>query len=181
MKHVPTSLKLFGLLSLITGIVYPVFVTLTAGLIWKTQSEGQIEPYGSPLIGQEFKSAQHFHSRPSAVSYGPLPSGGTNFGPTSTSLKIQMADRATNGAALDLLTASASGLDPHISPDSARQQIERVAEARRLNETQRAELGALVERNVEQPTFDLLGEPRVNMLLLNIAIDERFGKTGDGP
>lgn len=181
MKHVLTSLKIFGLLSLITGIVYPVVVTLAAGFIWKTQSEGQIERYGSPLIGQEFKSAEHFHSRPSAVAYNPLPSGGTNLGPTSTSLKIQMAERAATGAALDLLTASASGLDPHISPDSARQQIERVAEARRLNENQRVELDALVERAIEPPTFDLLGEPRVNVLLLNMATDERFGKNGNGP
>jgi K+-transporting ATPase ATPase C chain len=181
MKTLVAALKAFTVLSLLTGIAYPVFVTLTASLIWRKQSEGQIERYGSPLVGQEFKSAEHFHSRPSAIGYNPLPSGGTNLGPISAALKEQIAERTRTGAALDLLTTSASGLDPHISPDSARQQTERVAEARRLNENQRVELGTLIEQAVEQPTFDLLGEPRINVLLLNIATDERFGKTSHGP
>lgn len=181
MKHLAASLKVFAILSLITGLLYPVLIAFVAGLVWKPQSEGQIGRYGSPLVGQEFKSAERFHSRPSAISYNPLPSGGTNLGPTSATLKTQMAERAAAGAALDLLTASASGLDPHISPDSARRQLERVAEARRLNENQRVELSALIERAIEPPTFDLLGEPRVNVLLLNIATDAHFGKTGHGP
>jgi K+-transporting ATPase ATPase C chain len=137
---------------------------------------------GSELIGQANADDGYFWPRPSAVNYSPLPSGGSNLGPTSSALQASVAEHAAGlraahhlpaSAALpsDLLFASGSGLDPHISPEAARLQIDRVAQARQFTAAQRAQLAALVERSIEPPQFGLLGQPRVNVLKLNLALD----------
>ncbi len=140
---------------------------------------------GSALIGQGFTGAKYFHSRPSAAGngYDATSSGGSNLGPTSQKLRDSIAQniadyRNQNELAsdapvpADAVTASASGLDPHISPESARLQIERIAKARGFNAEQKLCLAALVEQFIEPPQLGLLGEPRVNILLLNRAVDE---------
>jgi potassium-transporting ATPase KdpC subunit len=140
---------------------------------------------GSALIGQGFTGAKYFHSRPSAAGngYDATSSGGSNLGPTSQKLRDSIAQniadyRMQNGLATnapvpaDAVTASASGLDPHISPESARLQIERVAKARGFNARQKQSLAALVEQFIEPPQLGILGESRVNILLLNRAVDE---------
>jgi K+-transporting ATPase ATPase C chain len=172
-------------LTVITGLLYPLFVTGVAQVVFASQANGSLidhngELVGSALIGQANQDPRYFWPRPSAVGYDPLPSGATNWGPTSAELAAAVAGRA---AAIrqahhlapaapipnDLLFASASGLDPHISPAAARLQIERVAAARHLDPTQVADL---VRQFTEDPQLGILGQPRVNVLLLNLALDE---------
>jgi K+-transporting ATPase ATPase C chain len=180
--------RLLLILTVITGILYPVTITLIANVLYPAQANGSLIVHnghviGSALIGQSFTSDRYFWPRPSAIDYNPLPSGASNLGPTSAALQQQVAERAAairqaNHLApdavipTDLLFASGSGLDPHISPDAARLQIDRVATARGFTATQRAQLAALVEQSIEPPEFGLLGDPRVNVLLLNLAVDQ---------
>ncbi len=172
------------LLAAITGILYPGIVTALAHLAFPGQANGSLvevdgRVVGSALIGQPFTQPWYFHGRPSAagVGYDAAASSGTNKGPTDATLAAAvraradslLADGAVRGAIpTDAVTASASGLDPHISPANARLQVGRVARARGADP---ASVAALVERHVEGRQFGLLGEPRVNVLLLNIALD----------
>ncbi len=194
MKQLLPALKAFFFFSILTGLIYPLIVTGVAQFAFRDKANGQFisGDRGSVLIAQEFKSPKFFWARPSAVNYNPMPSGGSNLGPTSAALAKQIAERrkglaARNdeglgaGAKLranttvepieDLLTSSASGLDPEISPDSARRQVDRVASARGLNEDQKGKVLELIESLTIQPTFGLLGDPRVNVLLLNLEMD----------
>ncbi|MBX3084140.1 MAG: potassium-transporting ATPase subunit KdpC [Anaerolineae bacterium] len=186
-KQLLPALRMLLVLTVLTGILYPVAITLAAGVIFPYQANGSLEKQndqviGSALIGQSFASDRYFWPRPSAVSYNPLPSGATNLGPTSAALKQQMDERAAAIRAAnklpddaviptDLLFASASGLDPHISPDAARLQINRIAAARGFTPDQTAKLTSLVDDFTESPQLGFLGQPRVNVLLLNIALD----------
>jgi len=182
------ALIVFGLLTLMTGVAYPSVVTLIGTLAFSSQVTGSIieregVAVGSRLLGQPFSSPQYFWSRPSAT--GPMPyngaaSSGSNQGPLSPALAAAIEERiAALGAAdpgnldavpVDLVTASGSGLDPHISVAAAEYQIARVARARNLSLT---EVAALVAEHVEGRTFGVLGEPRVNVLELNLALDDR--------
>jgi K+-transporting ATPase ATPase C chain len=126
---------------------------------------------GSALIAQKFTRPEYFHPRPSAVDYNPMPSGGSNLSPASAALRTAAAGRMAEGAAGEMLFASGSGLDPHISPEAALGQAGRVAQARGLR---KVDIISLVERVVEARTFGLLGEPRVNVLLLNIELDRKY-------
>jgi K+-transporting ATPase ATPase C chain len=137
---------------------------------------------GSELIGQKFDSTIYFWSRPSAIGYNPIPSGASNYGPTSDTLKKQVAARRNFFATKNLMTdlkaipkemifASGSGLDPDISPESALLQIERVAKAINFNEAQKQELRQLITDVTEGPQFFLFGEPRINVFELNLAVD----------
>jgi len=173
-------------LMLITGLVYPGLVTTVAQLVFPRQANGSLvardgQVIGSALIGQQFARAEYFHARPSAAGagYDDTLSTGTNKGPTDAKLADTLIAGAVDSAVrldgavkghvpADLVTSSGSGLDPHISPASAFLQVPRVARARGLDT---AVVRALVERHVEGRQLGFLGDRRVNVLLLNLALD----------
>jgi K+-transporting ATPase ATPase C chain len=175
------------LFCVITGLVYPGVVTALAQLLFPHRANGSLiqsaggQVIGSELIGQPFARPEYFHPRPSAAGngYDGTASGGTNKGPTDAKLADTLIAQAVDSAVKldggvkgripsDLVTASGSGLDPHISPASALLQVERVARARHADS---AVVRALVERHAEGRQFGFLGEPRVNVLRLNLALD----------
>jgi K+-transporting ATPase ATPase C chain len=174
-------------LACITGVAYPLAVTAAAHVAFPWQTGGSLlwkdgQVVGSSLVGQAMDEDRYFWPRPSAVGYDPLPSGGSNLGPTSEQLRLVRASRAealrqANGLSdeaslpADLLDASGSGLDPDISPAAAVLQIDRIARAREYDSGQRQRLVELVEHMIALPQFGLLGEPRVNVLRLNLALD----------
>lgn len=180
------ALTLFVVLSLITGLLYPLLVTGVAQTAFPHQANGSLitqggKTVGSELIGQSFTEPGHFWGRPSATApmpYNASASGGSNLGPTNPALTdavkarieaLRAADPGnTQPVPVDLVTASASGLDPHISPAAAAYQAERVARARSLPV---AQVQALVQQHTENPWLGLLGEPRVNVLALNLALE----------
>ncbi|MGE4107714.1 MAG: potassium-transporting ATPase subunit KdpC [Bacteriovoracia bacterium] len=179
MKNILIGIRLLIVFTVLTGVIYPLAVTGIAKALFARQVGGSLiersgKAVGSELIGQSFRSEKYFWSRPSAIDYNPMPSGGTNLGPTSKDLQSKVAERKAQGLEYDLLFASASGLDPHISPKAAMLQLERIAKARDLEENHIAELRRLVASFIEGRQFGVLGEPRVNVLKLNLALDERF-------
>ena len=171
--------------TVITGVIYPLVVTGIAQVVFPQQANGSLittedgKAVGSELIGQQFDDPSYFWGRPSAANYNADASSGSNYGPLNPALMDMVQTRIdalkaadpdnTLPIPVDLVTASASGLDPHISVASALYQVRRVATARGLNE---AEVVALVNQYTEGRQFGFLGEPRVNVLLLNIALDE---------
>jgi K+-transporting ATPase ATPase C chain len=177
-------------LTLVTGVAYPLVVTGAAQALFPAQAAGSLievngKPVGSALIGQNFSDPRYFWGRPSAT--GPMPynasaSGGSNQGPLNPALvdavkgRVEALRAADPGnmapVPVDLVTASASGLDPHISPAAARYQAARVA---RLRGLPLEKVQALVEQHTEQPLWGLLGEPRVNVLRLNLALQAAAG------
>ena len=180
------ALTLFVVLSLVTGLLYPLAVTGVAQTAFTHQANGSLitqggKAVGSELIGQSFTEPGHFWGRPSATApmpYNASASGGSNLGPTNPALAdavkarieaLRAADPAnTRPVPVDLVTASASGLDPHISPAAAAYQLARVARARGVPA---AQVAALVAQHTETPLWGLLGEPRVHVLHLNLALD----------
>ena len=180
------SLVVFALLTLVTGVVYPAVTTLIGTLAFHDRVNGSVlevggRAVGSQLIGQPFSGAKYFWSRPSATSpqpYNGASSSGSNQGPTNPALTDAVAARVkalrdadpgnTAPVPADLVTASGSGLDPHISPAAAEYQVARVARARKLDPQK---LRALVASATEGRQFGFLGEPRVNVLRLNLALD----------
>lgn len=183
-KQLRPALFMLAILTLLTGVIYPLLVTGIAQLAFPRQANGSLviageSVVGSALLGQANADPRYFQPRPSATNYSTLPSGGSNLAPASADLAAAVAQRAAdfhaaNGLAADaavpteMLFASGSGLDPHISPDAARRQVARVAAARGLDETA---VAALVEEYVEGPQLGIFGQPRVNVLLLNVALD----------
>jgi potassium-transporting ATPase KdpC subunit len=186
MKDFKPAVLLFVTLTVVCGGIYPAAVTLVAGIAFPRQAAGSLvndssgRVIGSTLIGQPFSDPKYFWPRPSATSpfaYNPGASSGTNTGPTNPAFLAAVADRVTALRAsgitgpvpADLVLASASGLDPHVTPAGARAQVARIAQARGLNA---AGLERLVASRVEERQFGLLGEPRVNVLELNLALDQ---------
>lgn len=180
------SLRLLLVLTLLLGLAYPLALTGLAQLAFPQQAGGSLlqrdgGAVGSRLIGQAFQDPRYFWPRPSATTppYNAAASGGSNLGPTNAALHAAVEQRAAalraadpgNTAPIpaDLVTASASGLDPHISPEGALWQAPRVARARGLDE---ARVRELVRAHIEPRSLGLFGEPRVNVLLLNLALDE---------
>jgi K+-transporting ATPase ATPase C chain len=186
MSALRPPLVLLLLFTVLTGAVYPAVVTAAAQLLFPSEANGSLiaehgRVLGSRLIGQPFSDAKYFWSRPSAtapVPYNAAASSGSNLGPLNPALRAAISQRVAALRAadpgnhaqvpVDLVTASASGLDPHISPASAFYQAERVAKARGVPADS---LRALVTQHSEGPTLGLLGEPRVNVLALNLALD----------
>jgi K+-transporting ATPase ATPase C chain len=180
------AISLFILTTVVTGLVYPLAVTGLAQLVFPDQASGSLirrdgAMVGSALIGQTFTGPRYFWSRPSATSpmpYNAAGSGGSNLGPTNPALVEAVKARVealraahpgkTGSVPADLVTTSASGLDPHISPAAAYYQVERVAVARGLEP---AKVRMLVGQSVEAPQWGLFGDPRVNVLSLNLALD----------
>lgn len=187
-KDLRASFLLLALLTAVTGFAYPGVVAAVAHLIFPWQAQGSLierggAVVGSALIGQEFTSAGYFWGRPSAAPkpYDAANSGASNLAPSSRTLAEAAEGRRTalteahSGQSApipaDLLTASASGLDPHLSPAAVHWQVKRVANARRVSQD---EIRKLVERFTEGRELGVLGEPRVNVLRLNLALDETW-------
>src|SRR6202011_41355 len=195
LKEIRPAIILLLLLTLITGLAYPLALTAIAGVIFPKQAAGSLverdgKVVGSALIGQEFKSEKYFHGRPSATTapdptdstktvpapYNAANSGGSNLGPTSKALNDRVKEdvdklKAENPNAtmpIDLVTTSGSGLDPDISPEAALFQVPRVAKARNMPEDR---VRQLVTEKTQGRLVGLLGEPRVNLLALNLALD----------
>jgi K+-transporting ATPase ATPase C chain len=195
LKEIRPALVILIGLTLLTGLAYPLAMTGIAGALFPTQAQGSLierdgKVVGSSLIGQEFKEDKYFHGRPSVTTaadpndatktvpapYNAANSSGSNLGPTSKALSDRMtedvaklkAENPSMPVPADLVTSTGSGLDPHISPDAALFQIPRVAKARNLPEDS---VRKLVNDNVEGRFAGLLGEPRVNVLALNLALD----------
>ncbi|HLJ28411.1 MAG TPA: potassium-transporting ATPase subunit KdpC [Candidatus Angelobacter sp.] len=184
-KNLITAILMTVVTTVLLGLVYPLLVTGLAK-IWPDQANGQLVTrngvvVGSRIIAQPFSGAVYFHPRPSAAGngYDATNSGGSNYGPTNQKLIERVkGDVATLQAEspgkpipVDLVTASGSGLDPHISPAAADFQVPRVAKARNKSES---EVAQLVAEHTEGRQFGFLGEPRVNVLELNLALDEKF-------
>jgi K+-transporting ATPase ATPase C chain len=200
LREIRPAIILLILLTLITGLAYPLAMTAIAGVIFPKQAEGSLiekdgKVIGSALIGQEFKDDKYFHGRPSATltpdpadstktvsaPYNAANSGGSNLGPTSKPLADRVKEdveklKAENPSAsvpADLVTTSASGLDPDISPEAALFQVPRVAKVRKMPEDS---VRQLVATNTQGRLAGLLGEPRVNVLALNLALDAAASK-----
>ena len=186
-REIRPAIVLTLLLCAITGFLYPGAVTAVAQLLFPRQANGSIvtrggQPVGSHLIGQRFATPDYFHPRPSAAGYDAAASGGTNKGPTDRKLADTLIAQAVDSAVKydgaeqghipsDMVTASGSGLDPHISPATARLQVARVARARGVDA---AAVRALVDAHTQGRQLGVLGEPRVNVLELNLALDSAF-------
>jgi K+-transporting ATPase ATPase C chain len=195
LREIRPAIIILVALTLITGLAYPLAMTGVAGAIFPNQAAGSLierdgKVVGSALIGQEFKDDKYFHGRPSATTapdpadatktvsapYNAANSGGSNLGPTSKALADRVkedvdklkAENPSSPVPIDLVTTSASGLDPDISPDGALFQVPRVAKARNMPEQR---VRDLVTQNTEGRLIGIFGEPRVNVLALNLALD----------
>ncbi len=179
MKTWITGLRVLLVLTVLTGGVYPILVTGLAKLAWPFKASGSFvekngEIKGSLLIAQKFEKESYFWPRPSSVDYNAAASGGSNLGPTSADLQKNYQERAKAGLSNDFLFSSGSGLDPHISPQAARIQMDRVVSARGFTVAQRNDLTKIVDESIEDRDFGFLGEPRVNVLKLNLEMDHHF-------
>jgi K+-transporting ATPase ATPase C chain len=182
------ALKFLVVMIILTGIIYPFFMTGVAQIMFPAKANGSLimkdgKLIGSELIGQKFDSSIYFWGRPSVIDYNPIPSSGSNFGPTSEKLKKQVADRRTgfiksnsiSDTTLmprEMIFASASGLDPHISQKAALMQVDRVVKNRNFSNDQKQRLMKCIIDLTESPQFLCLGEERINVLALNLELNK---------
>lgn len=184
MKYLMIALRFKIFMMILLGLAYPLTMTGITQVLFRDQATGSFitrngQIVGSKLIAQNFEKAEYFWPRPSAVGFNPLPSGGSNLGPAASTLKQTVDERRTKLKAAhpdetveppqDLLFASASGLDPQISPEAANYQLQRVAKARGMDT---AQVQKLVDEMTEQRQLGILGEKTVNVLMLNLALDK---------
>ena len=185
--YIVPALRILLVFTILTGIIYPGVMTLFSLIVFPHQANGSMiekngSIIGSELIGQKFIEDKYFNSRPSAIDYNPIPSSGTNWGPTDKRMADSVKSRRErfvkqndliSGTVVpkEMLFASASGVDPHISPEAAMLQVERIAKARGFDSTNTVQLRNLVILFTEQPQWNIFGNPRVNVLKLNIALD----------
>ena len=193
MKTLIVSIKIFLLFTVITGIIYPLLVTVIAQNLFPSEANGSLifegnKVIGSRLIGQKFDSTIYFSSRPSAISYYPLPSGGSNYGLTNVRLINLVNERKNKFIAFnqpdslitipsEMLFSSGSGLDPHISPEAALLQVERITNARHFDDNQKKRVLQSIEYLTEKPQLSILGEVRINVLILNLELDKLADKS----
>jgi potassium-transporting ATPase KdpC subunit len=186
MKNIMIALKIFIAMTFITGIIYPVVITGYAQIFSPNKANGSMiksvnKTLGSELIGQQFTKPEFFWGRPSAIANNPMPSGGSNLSPVGLAFKSQFQARIDtirkyhgnleiNDIPKDLLFASASGVDPHISPEAAYFQVDRISKARHFSSEQRKNLNDIIKSSIESPDLLIFGELRVNILLLNLKI-----------
>ena len=188
LSQIRPAIALLAIMTVLTGVAYPLAMTGIGQALFPHQANSSLISrdgvvVGSEYIGQTFTRPEYFHGRPSAVDYDAASSGGTNLAPTNRELVDAVGERSRQIAAesgvrqvpIDLVTSSGSGLDPHISPESAYLQVKRVAEARGLPAQ---ELRRMVDAHVETPLFGVLGAAAVNVLKLNLALDERAPASG---
>jgi K+-transporting ATPase ATPase C chain len=186
-KQILISLKMLLVMTILTGVLYPVLITIIAQFVFPNKSNGSMierngNIVGSELIAQKFQSDRYFWSRPSAIDCNPLPSGASNLGPTSDTLRKIVVRRKKDFimknhlspdtvVPTEMLFASGSGIDPHVSPEAALMQVDRIAQARGFDDRKKTALMKLVRNHIEEPQFGIFGEPRVNVLKLNLALD----------
>jgi potassium-transporting ATPase KdpC subunit len=186
-KEIALSLKMLLLMTILTGIIYPLFITAIGQIFFSYEANGSLcikegKVSGSFLLGQKFTDSTYFHSRPSAINYNPMPSGASNLGLTNNLLRKQFNERKSNfllsnmlnsvkDVPSEMLFASASGVDPHISKHAAYLQVPRIAKARTLNEIQNNNVYKTIDSLTEYPQFGFLGNEVVNVLKLNIKLD----------
>lgn len=181
------SLKIFLGLSLLTGVVFPFFILIVAQVLLPEAANGSLikdksgKIIGSQLIAQKFERPEYFWSRPSASDHGTFPSGASNLGPTSDNLKNKIFERKAifhdlsiynQEIPAELLLASGSGLDPHLSPQGIQFQMPRIVKARNFSSEQTNQLQELIRSLTERPQGGFLGPARINVLLLNLSLDE---------
>lgn len=187
-KQITISLKMLSIMIVLLGILYPLSITGIAQLLFPEKSHGSLIEIdgtvrGSSLIGQQFDSDKYFNGRPSATNYNALPSGGSNLGMTSMKLKDLYISRLLNfqfqnqiedniQIPNDMLYASASGLDPHISPQAAMLQLNRIAKVRSLTDLEIQNLKKIIDMFTESPQLGIFGEPRINVFALNLELDK---------
>jgi K+-transporting ATPase ATPase C chain len=179
---------MLGIMTILLGVIYPLVITGVAQLAFPNKANGSLVEVngalrGSKFIGQKTDTTVYFHSRPSATDYNTLASGASNLGLTNKKLydlaqvrklKITEENNLPQDAVIpsEMLFASASGLDPHISPEAAKMQINRIAKARGFSDAQKKQLSALVDKMTEAPQFGIFGCTRVNVLMLNLELDK---------
>jgi len=182
------ALKFLVAMTILTGLIYPLVMTGIAQVVFPSGTNGSLlveknKIIGSELIGQKFNSNIYFWSRPSAIDYNPVPSGASNYGPTSDTLKKLIATRRAyfgkmNSVAdislipKEMVCASGSGLDPDISPEAALMQVDRISEARHFTAAQKEKLLEEIKTLTKPPQLFFLGEKRINVLILNIELDK---------
>ena len=188
MKTLYISIKIFLFFTILTGVIYPLLVTGIAQVAFPVKANGSLitadnRIIGSDLIGQKFDSIIYFTSRPSAIQYNPVPSGASNYGLTNVKLEKLVTERKNQfiifndldrltDVPSEMLFASASGVDPHISPQAALLQVDRISKARNFSSAQQQTLLQLINDLTQGPQLLCLGEPRINVLILNLSLNK---------
>ena len=190
------ALRFLLAMTVITGFIYPVIITSFSQVVFHKKANGSMiikdgKIVGSELIGQKFDSTIYFWSRPSATDYNPLPSGASNFGPSSEKLRKLTEERRDNfiknnldGVYADIpkemIFASGSGLDPHISPEASLLQLNRIVKARNFDLEKKQKLEEIINKLIEAPQYFIFGEERINVFLLNLELDKISPKSEAG-